>query len=101
VELTGEVIVDQEVSLKSYEGEKNLRGKASMTLFRMILGFIFDDLYLALSMSRQLYSARQEGPSIIVPFSFFFQGLIASSWARKSKLARPSYLREGRAISFA
>jgi len=84
-ELNGAVLLDRDASLKSYKSDNNMRATNSVYLFRMMMAYILDDVDLALKMSSQLYSAAMEGPSALLPFRFFFQGLVALSGAKKIK----------------
>ena len=88
--LSGEIIEDQDASFNRYKLHQNDRAMGFVRLFRMILGFLFGDMDLALSMSRKLYSAMHEGPTYILPVRLFFQGLIACEWARRSACGRAS-----------
>jgi hypothetical protein len=54
VELTGELMKDQDECFKMYSRAGNIRAIGAFFYHRMCLAFLFDDIDLALSMSRKL-----------------------------------------------
>lgn len=94
--MTGETM-NQEERLRFYAESKHERALQSFYLYRMCLGYYFDDLKLAKEMSSKLFAPMKEGPTPVLAPRFLFQGLIAFALALSTN-QRLIYARQGRSF---